>query len=224
MRKLTFNHSFSSAPAPHGRVSRNSWTTWLRKTLAKLVRAPIITLLCFMIPAIAGGCGTPGPTFSKKPLENRHMQEGREYQKDRGISIIPPKGWAKDDKAPARFLPAFIGPEADGFATLNVDTAERPENIEQESAKLKTSLAALQKEWVCIDDGPVEIDNEKAYYLCSRFVFKSGERSIPVWNLQYLVPSRDKKRAFVVTFTASAEKFEALRAKFEESAQSIRVD
>jgi len=189
-----------------------------------------------MILALGGGCTkptvtskafVPSPHESEKSAKNskeRHTQEGRVYEQDKGISIIPPEGWVNDDKAPARFLPASIGPKEDGFPTLNVASGTVPVDIEQVGAQLKKSLAAEQKKWECAEEGFTEIDNKKAYFISSRFVIERGDQSFPIQNLQFLVPSQDNKKSFVVTFTASADKFEGLHKRFEESAQTIRVD
>src|SRR6266498_3645770 len=72
----------------------------------------------------------------------KHRGEGRVYEKDAGISFLPPKDWErlKDEEG---VVLVFRGPEAQGSVTMNVKFQKGPPlAIEKMAPELRKSAPA----------------------------------------------------------------------------------
>lgn len=153
----------------------------------------------------------------------KHRGEGRIYEKEAGISFLPPKDWEqlKDEEG---VVLVFRGPESQGSVTMNVKFQKGPPlSIEKMAPDLRKAAPAGVEKWKRLEDGFTEIDKRKAFYIDGKFILNTVDPPLEMKLRQYYLVGRER-RVYVATFAVPAAKFDAARKSIEEAAKSFRVD
>lgn len=177
------------------------------------MKASLLALaLCVLVMSVSQADDVP----------ERHQGSGRVYDSEARISIVPPAEWrAFAGDKPHRLTFENGGGQSGNMNVLVGRAAQAP--AEKFPDALKRQFAENLKEWKFVEDGFLEIDGTKAYFIVSRFVAQEGEKSAEMQNAQHFLPAH-KGKSYVITFTTAPSRFEKSAKLFRESAASFRGD
>ena len=159
-----------------------------------------------------------------------HSGEGRGYDKQAGLSLVPPEGWQRatatqtdrlrffaPQPEPAQSEPPQSEPsQAAMFVTVTKDDGTDYEKL---AAIVKDHLPRLLQGWKLTSEGPLEVEGRPAYFVGSTFRVQNGETQ----QLQYFLRG-DAGNFYTVTFTSDKGSFAKLKKSFQDCAKSIRCD
>ena len=177
-------------------------------------RLPIIVALAVLVFSALVVSGCAKKSVSEEP--------GRVHNEENGFSFIPPDGWEVSPVMAMGAFMTYVGPQENGFrVNFNVnanphDATPAPQCI----APTKKLLEGIFQDCVIVDDGLIRIDDRKGFFLSSKFTVMDRV----VQNFQYYMFSKDGKRVYVMTYTATPESFDRYEEVFRESGMTARID
>jgi hypothetical protein len=116
------------------------------------------------------------------------------------------------------------GPQGEGIPPhCNVHTAPvQSASLEKIAASLKEAYPSQFMEWKLTDDGFVNIDGKKSYYLSCQYVEQTEDEKLRVQSIQYVVLGT--KKTFILTFATIPKDFGHWKNTFEDAALSVQTD
>jgi len=170
---------------------------------------------CIFLLGLSALGGLEGCTAAK------HKGKGRVHDEEHGFSIVPPAGWISRGEFMGNFM-TFTGPQEGGFTVnFNVNVQDHDRSpIEQVPAQVKLVYRKMLTDLVIADERFVTIDKKKCYCISSRFRMGTDR----LQNLQYFLVGGNRKKIYIMTFTAPADSFAEYRPLFERTALTARTD
>lgn len=173
---------------------------------------------CLVLSALVLSCVSPGGCARRPPPE-----PGRYHSKEKGFSIRLPKEWERREGIMGTTVIALSPQEgpADQFReNVNVFVEELPRTIslEEYSTLSLANLRKLMTDFQELGTGEAVIGKATAVRRISSY--RMGQFSLKA--LAYsLVKGR---RAYVITCSSEAEQFDTYLGKFEDIAESFRLE
>lgn len=158
--------------------------------------------------------------FAVEPVD--HTGEGRIYDKELGISLVPPEGWEKTNPPDRSVKMLYMGKAKNGMpCSFNVVIEDDDPDVPLESLDkvMKEEMPKILPNWKLIRSGTTTLSGRPAFFSVSTMSYQG----VDIKQFQVILRGDQKKR-YNVTYSTTLDTYDELERILRNSAKTIRVD